>query len=197
MLPPSVIRRDQAVGADLLFSWLLALLVVLLRCRLLGRAAPRMVYGAARIPPWRRAPPLAHVYVVAVRAAGVESWPRVLLLFSSLVTTSLGSGSKVVQLVYWSSQRHWRALTRMIRVIVNRTRYLFLRKYKNSAIVIKLYKRSLRSDEIVICFARRFRVYYNSLLRDASASGSSGQVVSRSIKAQSQIPSLLSRWLLL
>ena len=65
---PYVIRRDQAVGADLLFSWLLLLL-----CKPLGRAAPRMVYGAARVPPWRRAPPLAHVYVVAVRAAGLES----------------------------------------------------------------------------------------------------------------------------
>ena len=34
-------------------------------------------------------------------------------------------------------------------------------------------------------------------ITDASASGSSGQVVSRCIKAQSQIPSLLFRWLLL
>ena len=65
-------RRNQTVGADLLFSWLL-LLLLLLRCKPLGRAAPRMVYGAARIPLWRRAPPLAHVYVVAVRAAGLES----------------------------------------------------------------------------------------------------------------------------
>ena len=62
-----------------MFSWLLLLL-----CKPLGRAAPRMVYGAARIPPWRRAPPLARVYVVAVRAAGLESWPR-------LLSTRLGS----------------------------------------------------------------------------------------------------------
>ena len=50
---------------------------------------------------------------------------------------------------------------------------------------------------MVVCFARRFRVYDDSLLRHASASGSSGQVVSRCIRAQSQIPSRLSRWLLL
>ena len=83
---PFVMRRDQAIGADLLFSWLLLIL-----CKPLDRAAPRMVYGAARIPLWRRAPPLAHVYVVAVRAAGLGSWPRVLLL-----TTRLGSRSKHV-----------------------------------------------------------------------------------------------------
>ena len=81
---PYVIRIDQAVGADLLFSRLLLLLL----CKP-GRAAARMVYGAARIPPWRRAPPLAHVCVVAVRAAWLESWPR-------LLSTRLGSGSKLV-----------------------------------------------------------------------------------------------------
>ena len=90
-----VIRRDQAVAVDLLFSWLLLLLL----CKLLGRAAPRMVYGAARIPPWRRAPPLAHVYVVAVRAVGLESWPRLLL------STCLGSDSKRV-VVYLSAPAH-------------------------------------------------------------------------------------------
>ena len=50
----------QAAGADLLFPSLLLLLLLLL-CKPLGRAAPRMVYGDARIPPWRCAPRLAHV----------------------------------------------------------------------------------------------------------------------------------------
>ena len=93
---PYVIQRDQAVGADRLFSWLLLLLLL---CKPLGHAAPRMVYGAARVPPWRRAPPLAHLYVVAVRAAGLESWPRLLL------TARLGSGSKLV-VVYQSVLAH-------------------------------------------------------------------------------------------
>ena len=103
---PYVLRRDQAVGADLLFSWLLLLLL----CKPLGRAAPRMVYGAARLPPWRRAPPLAHVYVVAVRAAGLESWPRLLLL----LTTSLGSDCICP---------YSRTLARLIRVIVDHSRF--------------------------------------------------------------------------
>ena len=51
-----------------------------------------MVYSAARMPPWRRAPPLAHVYVVAVRAAELESWPR--LLFSP---QAWGQAFEVVQ----------------------------------------------------------------------------------------------------
>ena len=54
-------------------------------------AAPRMVYGAARIPPWRRAPPLPNVLVVAVRAAGPESWPRLfffLFFFPCLASSS-------------------------------------------------------------------------------------------------------------
>ena len=67
---PCVIRKDQSTGANFLLFWLLLLLLL---CKPLGRAAPRMVYGTARIPPWRRAPPLAHGYVFAVRAAGLES----------------------------------------------------------------------------------------------------------------------------
>ena len=81
---PIVIRRDQAAGADLSFSWLLLLL-----CKPLDRDAPRTVYSAVRIPPWRHAPPLARELVVAVRAAGLESWPR-------LLNTRPGSGFKLV-----------------------------------------------------------------------------------------------------
>ena len=100
-----------------MFSWLLLL------CKTLGRAAPRMVYDAARIPRWRRAPPLAHVYVVAVRAAGLESLPR---LFQQVPGVRLQACISLYS----------RNLTRMVRVIANHTRYLFLRKFKDRAIFI-------------------------------------------------------------
>ena len=67
-----------------------------------------MVYGAALLPPWRRAPPLAHVYVVAVRAEN-ESWPR-------LLSTRLGPGSNLVFVLSGT-------LTRMIRFIANHSRF--------------------------------------------------------------------------
>ena len=52
-----MIKRDQVPGADLLLSSPVAAAV---QARPVP-AAPRIVYDADRIPPWRCAPPLAHV----------------------------------------------------------------------------------------------------------------------------------------